>query len=168
MVEILKNSVVFSEYMNFTFILCNFSVRTLQYFQKFFRFIFAHENIKKIGPQKLLIISPKLFFHKYDPAAQTSPELIFHIINMSHDSSVSLSVVLGAGLRLAYQTSIDFDCTKQFRTKSIPRKKHIYFPLAIIRCKLGRKVEKSIRFNEVSEKENIMLKSRNMYCKNGF
>ena len=28
------------------------------------------------------------------PAAQTSPELILHIINMSQDSSVSLSVII--------------------------------------------------------------------------
>ena len=35
---------------------------------------------------------PKLFFHSTGPTAQTSPELIFHIINMSQDSSVSLSV----------------------------------------------------------------------------
>ena len=60
---------------------------------------FAHENIKN-GPQKLLIIGPKLFFHKYGPAAQTSPELIFHIINMSQDSSVSLSEILGVPIYL--------------------------------------------------------------------
>ena len=30
--------------------------------------------------------------HSTGPAAQTSPELIFHIINMSQDSSVSVSV----------------------------------------------------------------------------
>jgi hypothetical protein len=47
----------------------------------------------KNGPQKLLIIGPKHFFHKYGPAAQTSPELIFYIINMSQDSYVSLSVL---------------------------------------------------------------------------
>ena len=31
----------------FTFILCNFLVRTLQYFQKILNLFFAHENIKK-------------------------------------------------------------------------------------------------------------------------
>ena len=46
----------------------------------------------KNKPKKLLIISPKLFFHSTGPAAQTSPELIFHIIKRSQDSSVSLSV----------------------------------------------------------------------------
>jgi hypothetical protein len=143
--------------------------RRYNIFIKISNLFFAHENIKKQASNVVAHNWPQtFFFHKYGPAAQNSLELIFHIINMSQDSSVSFSVVLGAGLGLAYQTSIDFDCTKQFRTKSIPRKKHIYFPLAIIRCKLGRKVEKSIRFNEVSEKENIMLKSRNMYCKNGF
>ena len=40
---------------------------------------FARENIKN-GPQKFLIIGPKLFFHSTGPAAQTSPEFIFHII----------------------------------------------------------------------------------------
>ena len=36
----------------------------------------------------LLIICSMIFFEKYGPAAQTSPELIFHIINMSKNSSV--------------------------------------------------------------------------------
>ena len=40
------------------------------------------------------LIGPNFFFHSTGLAAQTSPELIFHIINMSKDSSVSLSVVL--------------------------------------------------------------------------
>jgi hypothetical protein len=48
----------------------------------------------KKRPQKLLIIGHKLFFHKYSPVAKTSPELIFHIINMSQNSSVSLSVIM--------------------------------------------------------------------------
>ena len=64
-------------------------VRMLKYFQKEFMFIFAHEHIKK-GPQKLLIIAPKPFFHSTGLAAQTSPELIFHIIDMSQDSSILL------------------------------------------------------------------------------
>ena len=46
----------------------------------------------KTRPQKLLIIGPKFFFST-GPAAQTSLELIFHIINMSQDSSVYWSVV---------------------------------------------------------------------------
>ena len=61
-------------------------------FSKKLNSFFAHENIKN-GPLKLLIIGPKLFFHSIGPATQTSPELIFHIINMSQDSSVPLSVV---------------------------------------------------------------------------
>jgi hypothetical protein len=35
---------------------------------------------------KLAHNKPPFFFHKYSPAAQTSPELIFHITNMSQDS----------------------------------------------------------------------------------
>ena len=35
----------------------------------------------KKGPQKLVMISPKLFIYKYHLAAQTSPGLIFQIIN---------------------------------------------------------------------------------------
>ena len=37
---------------------------------------------------------PQTFFSQYCLAAQTSPELIFHIINMSQGSSVSLSVII--------------------------------------------------------------------------
>ena len=37
--------------------------------------------------QKLLIIGPKLFL-MYWPAAKTSPEFIFLVINMSQDASV--------------------------------------------------------------------------------
>ena len=77
----------------FTFILGNCSVRTLQYFQKNFRFIFCSWKHKKRA-SKVAHDWPQFFFHKYGPAAQTSPELIFHIINMSQqDSSVALSVV---------------------------------------------------------------------------
>ena len=36
----------------------------------------------------------RLQTHKYRPAAQISSELIFYIINMSQDSSVSLSVII--------------------------------------------------------------------------
>ena len=50
------------------------------------------EKIKKT-PSKSAHIGPQAFFNKYGLAAQTSPELIFHIINMSQDSSVSLSVI---------------------------------------------------------------------------
>ena len=40
---------------------------------------------------KVAHIGP-IMFSQYCPAAQTSLELIFHIIDMSQDSSVSLSV----------------------------------------------------------------------------
>ena len=48
----------------------------------------------KNGPQKLLIIGPNFFFHSPAQPTAHSPELIFHIINMSQDTSVSLSVLL--------------------------------------------------------------------------
>ena len=43
---------------------------------------------KRVG----LINGPQLFFHKYGPAAQTSPELIFHIIKCRERAFVVLSV----------------------------------------------------------------------------
>ena len=59
-------------------------------FSKQLNLFFVHENIKN-GPQKLLIIGPKsMALRPNGPAAQTSPELIFYIINMSQDTSVSL------------------------------------------------------------------------------
>jgi hypothetical protein len=64
----------------------------MQLFKKNLDLFFAHENIKKRA-SKVAHNRPQLFFHK-DLAAQTSPELIFHIINMSQNSSVSLSVVV--------------------------------------------------------------------------
>jgi hypothetical protein len=56
-------------------------------FKKKINLFFAHENIKK-HPQKLLIIGPKLSFHKYGPAAQPSPELIFHTIKCREQASL--------------------------------------------------------------------------------
>ena len=52
-------------------------------------------NSKKNRPQKLLIIGPNLFFHSPAQPTAHSPELIFHIIKMSQDTSVSLSVLYG-------------------------------------------------------------------------
>ena len=40
--------------------------------------IFAHENLKKQA-SKVAHNRPQTFFHSTGPAAQTSPELIFHI-----------------------------------------------------------------------------------------
>ena len=48
--------------MFFTFILFNFLLQALQYFQKKIKFIFCPWEHRKIKPQKLLIIVPKLFF----------------------------------------------------------------------------------------------------------
>ena len=47
----------------------------------------------KKKPSQVAHNQPQTFFHSTGPAAQTSPELIFHIINMSQDSSVYWSVI---------------------------------------------------------------------------
>ena len=57
--------------------------------KKNLNFVFLPTKSWKNGPQKLLIIGPNLFSQS-SPAH--SPELIFHIINMSQDTSISLSV----------------------------------------------------------------------------
>ena len=55
--------------------------------------IFLPLKILKNGPKKWLIIGPNLFLHwPAQPTAQ-SPELFFHAIDMSQDTSASLSVV---------------------------------------------------------------------------
>ena len=51
------------------------------------------KSLKKKLTSKVAHNRPQTFFHSTGPAAQTSPVLIFHIINMSQDSSVCLSVV---------------------------------------------------------------------------
>ena len=60
-------------------------------FTKKIYLFFAHENIKKRA-SKVAHNRPQTFFSQYCLAAQTSQELIFHIIDISQDSSVSLSV----------------------------------------------------------------------------
>ena len=101
-----KNTSLNFLWLVFTFILCNFSVQTLQYFQKTSNLFFARE--KKKGPQKLLITAPNFFFHKYGPAAQTNPEFIFHIINVSQDSSVSFSVFVIFNFSIWWKLFNDF------------------------------------------------------------
>ena len=59
---------------------------------------FTHENLKN-GPTKLLIIGPNLFFHSRAQPTAHSQELIFHIMNMSQETSVSLSTYLQLPLR---------------------------------------------------------------------
>ena len=72
-------------------------MRTLQCFQKKLNLFFAHENIKKRA-SKVAHNRPQTFFSQYCLAAQTSPELIFHIIiDISQDKYVSLSVFLPLG-----------------------------------------------------------------------
>ena len=49
----------------------------------------------KKNPQKVLIIGPKLFFHKYSSAVQTSQELSSHIIKYREKAYVLSSVLKG-------------------------------------------------------------------------
>ena len=49
----------------------------------------------KKTPQKVLIIGPKLFFHKYSSAVQTSQELSSHIIKYREKAYVLSSVLKG-------------------------------------------------------------------------
>ena len=56
-------------------------MRTLQYFQTNLNYFFTHENFKKWA-SKVAHNRPKPFFSQSSPAH--SPELIFHIINMSY------------------------------------------------------------------------------------
>ena len=65
-------------------------MQTLKCFQ-FFKifYFFAHKKLEKL-PQKLLIIGPNLYFHS--PTHSQQPK-IFHIIKISHQASVLLSVI---------------------------------------------------------------------------
>ena len=54
----------------------------------------THEDLKKRS-SKIAHNWPKpFFFHSPAQATAHSPELTFHIINMSQDTSVSLSVII--------------------------------------------------------------------------
>ena len=59
-------------------------------------------------------MAPNFFFHSTGQASQTSPELIFHIINMSQDSSVSSSVV--ETLALQFLVELDHNWHLSFYT----------------------------------------------------
>ena len=68
----------------------------------------------------LLLIGPKLFFHKYGLAAQTSPELIFHIIKCREQASVLLSVhLLHSFDILLYWSKMILDMT-HFMVQTVP------------------------------------------------
>ncbi len=58
---------------------------------------FSHSRSQQRTDQRVLVLTlvfpSKKYFQKYGPAAQTSPELIFHVMNMSQDLFVSLSVM---------------------------------------------------------------------------
>ena len=72
-------------------------------FKKILNIFFANENMKhrpsKVTPHNWL----QFFFHSTCRAAQTSLELIFHIINMSQDSSVYWFVFLTQTASNQYQ-----------------------------------------------------------------
>ena len=71
----------------FNFFLCNFLVRTLWCFQKNFEKNFYPKKLKKRA-SKVAHNWPKPFFSQLSPQPTAhSQELIFHIINMSQDSS---------------------------------------------------------------------------------
>ena len=63
----------------FTFFLCNFSVRTLWYFQKNFDFFFTLKKWKN-GPQKLLIIGPDPFISQSSPDQRPTAQNWFFIL----------------------------------------------------------------------------------------
>ena len=67
----------------FTFILCNFLVRTLHYWFFLKEVFLGHENIKKNCPQKLLIIRPN-FFVSIANQPKTSLNLNFCSIEIAH------------------------------------------------------------------------------------
>ena len=60
----------------FTFFLCNFSVRTLQCFQKIFFFFFAHKKLKK-PPSKVAHNRPKHFIPQPSPSHSQQPKIDF-------------------------------------------------------------------------------------------
>ena len=77
----------------FTFILCNFSVQILKYFQENLSLLFVHKNLKN-RPEKLLIISPTLFFTVQPRPQPTAQNWLFILFMKSrYQTSVLLSVV---------------------------------------------------------------------------
>ena len=78
--------------------------------------------------------------------------------------------VLGAGLRLAYQTSIDF-VPNNSELKAYLEKTYLHCIRNIIGCNLDRKIEKAIEFNVYSVRK-AKYNTRNQeictYCKNDF
>ena len=73
--------------MYFSFILCNFSMRTLKYFQK------IPQNVEKTTSKSCLLIAIGSLFFSAAPLAQNSPELHFCFINSSIHYSALKSVV---------------------------------------------------------------------------
>ena len=76
----------------FTFILCNFSVRTLKNFQKKLKNFCFHENIKKQASKVAHNRPRPLYFTVQPRPTAHSPELILHIVKSWDQTFVSLSV----------------------------------------------------------------------------
>merc|ERR1712008_349976 len=71
-----KNSSQKKKKIFFTFFLCNFSVRTLQCFQNFFFFFFAHKKLKN-PPSKVAHNRPKPFLRQSSPVHSQQPRSSF-------------------------------------------------------------------------------------------
>ena len=110
-----------------TFFLCNFSVRTLWYFQ----FFFALENIKKC-PQKLLIIGPKLFFSQVQPGCPDQPRIDFSYHKMSGTSICSLICEFYPSKCLPNRIRFVFIKSKKLRMKTWS-----FFQIHDMCCKYG-------------------------------
>ena len=74
----------------FTFILCNFSVRTLKYFQKKNWINFLSIKTLKNWPQKLLIIGPDPFISQSSPDRSPQPRINFSYYEISGPDICSL------------------------------------------------------------------------------
>jgi hypothetical protein len=62
-----------------TFILCNFSVRTLKYFQKKIKLFFVHKNLKKQA-SKVAHNQPRPFYFTVQPRPQPTANNRFFIL----------------------------------------------------------------------------------------
>ena len=86
---------------NLPFFYATFQCGRYNVFKNFFFFFLPTKSWKNL-PQKLLIIGPNLLFHSPAQPTANSPKSIFHIIKMSHQASVLLSVEKGLRHPLLY------------------------------------------------------------------
>jgi hypothetical protein len=80
----------------FTFVLCNFSVQTLKYFQKYFQIIFFSIKTLKNRPKKLLIIGPNPYISQSSPDHSPQPRIDFSYYEISGPDICSL--ICGPGI----------------------------------------------------------------------